>query len=348
MADMTPVFDGHNDALLRLYQSGRRDAEQLFLQGMDGGHVDLPRARKGGLAGGLFAIFPPPLSNMKVNGKRPQDVTFPQLGQSDALTSTLAMAALLQRLERASEGRLAICRNASSIRQAMASDTLAAVFHIEGAEAVGPDLDLIDVLYAAGLRSLGPVWSRSNIFGHGVPFRFPSSPNIGEGLSEAGKALVRKCNRLGILVDLSHLNEKGFRDVQAISDAPLVASHSNVHAICPQSRNLTDWQMCAIRETGGLAGLNFSVSFLRPDGDTNANTGLDILLKHLDAMLEALGEGGVALGSDFDGALVPRSIGDVTGLPKLIEAMRVHDYGEELIEKIAWRNWLRVLERTIG
>jgi membrane dipeptidase len=285
---------------------------------------------------------------MKVDGKRPQDVTFPTLGQSDALASTIAMAALLQRLERASDGRFAVCRNAAAIRAAMASDTLAAVFHIEGAEAVGPDLDLIDILYAAGLRSLGPVWSRSNIFAHGVPFRFPSTPDIGEGLSDAGKALIRKCNRLGILVDLSHLNEKGFRDVQAISEAPLVASHSNVHAICPQSRNLTDWQMRAIRETGGLAGLNFSVSFLRPDGDTNANTDLDILLRHLDAMLEALGEDGVGLGSDFDGALVPRAIGDVSGLPNLIEAMRVHGYGEELIEKIAWRNWLRVLERTIG
>ncbi|MCC5777533.1 membrane dipeptidase [Nitratireductor sp. B36] len=348
MADTIPVFDGHNDALLRLYQSGRRDAEQLFLEGTDRGHIDLPRAQKGGLAGGLFAIFPPPLSNMKVDGKRPQDVTFPTLGQGDALASTIAMAALLQRLERASDGRFAVCRNAAAIRAAMASDTLAAVFHIEGAEAVGPDLDLIDVLYAAGLRSLGPVWSRSNIFGHGVPFRFPSTPDIGEGLSDAGKALIRKCNRLGILVDLSHLNEKGFRDVQAISDAPLVASHSNVHAICPQSRNLTDWQMRAIRETGGLAGLNFSVSFLRPDGDTNANTDLDILLRHLDAMLEALGEDGVALGSDFDGALVPRAIGDVSGLPNLIEAMRGHGYGEELVEKIAWRNWLRVLEHTIG
>jgi membrane dipeptidase len=285
---------------------------------------------------------------MKVDGKRPQDVTFPTLGQSDALASTIAMAALLQRLERASDGRFAVCRNAAAIRAAMASDTLAAVFHIEGAEAVGPDLDLIDILYAAGLRSLGPVWSRSNIFAHGVPFRFPSTPDIGEGLSDAGKALIRKCNRLGILVDLSHLNEKGFRDVQAISEAPLVTSHSNVHAICPQSRNLTDWQMRAIRETGGLAGLNFSVSFLRPDGDTNANTDLDILLRPLDAMLEALGEDGVGLGSDFDGALVPRAIGDVSGLPNLIEAMRVHGYGEELIEKIAWRNWLRVLERTIG
>lgn len=348
MADITPVFDGHNDALLRLHLSGRQDAEELFLNGMDQGHIDLPRARKGGLAGGLFAIFPPPLSNMKVNGKRPEDVTFPQLKQADALASTLAMAALLQRVERASEGRFAICRDADAIRAAMASGALAAVFHVEGTEAVGADLDLVDVLHAAGLRSLGPVWSRSNIFGHGVPFRFPASPDIGDGLTEAGKALVRKCNRLRILVDLSHLNEKGFRDVQAISDAPLVASHSNVHAICPQSRNLTDWQMRAIRETGGLAGLNFSVSFLRPDGDTNADTEFDVLLRHLDAMLEALGEDGVAFGSDFDGALVPRQIGDVTGLPKLIEAMRAHGYGRELIEKIAWRNWLRVLERTIG
>src|SRR5690606_31073650 len=125
-------------------------------------------------------------------------------------------------------------------REAMQNGAVAAIFHIEGAEAIDTDLATLDVLHAAGLRSLGIVWSRSNAFGHGVPFRFPATPDIGPGLTDAGKDLVKACNRLKILVDLSHLNEKGFRDVAAISDAPLVASHSNVHAICEHARNLTD------------------------------------------------------------------------------------------------------------
>ena len=125
---------------------------------------------------------------------------------------------------------------------------LAAVLHIEGAEAIDANFELLDVLYAAGLRSLGPVWSRPNAFGHGVPFRCPSSPDTGPGLTDLGKALIGACNRLRILIDLSHLNERGFWDVAAISNAPLVATHSNAHAISPHSRNLTDRQLAAIRQ----------------------------------------------------------------------------------------------------
>jgi len=132
---------------------------------------------------------------------------------------------------------------------------LAPVLHIEGAEAIDPNFEFLDVLYEAGLRSLGPVWSRPNAFGHGVPFRCPSSPDTGPGLTDLGKELIGACNRLGILIDLSHLNERGFWDVAAISNAPLVATHSNAHALSPHSRNLIDSQLAAIRETGGIVGV---------------------------------------------------------------------------------------------
>ena len=176
------------------------------------------------------------------------------------------MAALLFRIERESQGRLRVCRNAGDIDSSLADGALAAVLHIEGAECIDADFELLDVLYQAGLRSLGPVWSRPNIFGHGVPFRLPSSPDTGPGLTDLGKALIGACNALRIMIDLSHLNERGFWDVAAISKAPLVASHSNAHAISPHSRNLTDRQLAAIRETGGLVGVNFATAFLRPDG----------------------------------------------------------------------------------
>ncbi len=204
------------------------------------------------------------------------------------------------------------------------------------------------MLYAAGLRSLGPVWSRPNIFGVGIPFRFPGDPDEGPGLTPAGKALLRACNRLGVLFDLSHLNAAGFRDVAALTDKPLVATHSNAHALSAASRNLTDWQLDAIAESGGVVGLNYAVSFLRDDGRRVADTALTVMIRHLDHLLARLGEDGVALGSDFDGALIPREIADAAGLPALVGAMRQAGYGEALVEKICWGNWMGVLRRTLG
>ena len=198
----------------------------------------------------------------------------------------------------------------------------------------------------AGLRSLGPVWSRPNAFGHGVPFRCPSSPDTGPGLTDLGKALIGACNRLRILIDLSHLNERGFWDVAAISNAPLVATHSNAHAISPHSRNLTDKQLAAVRESGGLVGVNFATSFLRPDGGRDKGTPIDLIIDHVAHMIEHVGEDGVAFGSDFDGAQIPSELGNASGLRKLLEAMRQRQFGEALIEKVCFRNWLRVLGRT--
>ena len=115
-----------------------------------------------------------------------------------------------------------------------------AIVHFEGAEPIAPDLSDLEEWYGRGLRSLGIVWSRPNAFGEGVPFRFPASPDTGAGLTEAGRDLVHACNFLGIMVDVSHLNETGFWDVVAATDAPVVATHSNPHALCPVTRNLTD------------------------------------------------------------------------------------------------------------
>ena len=350
MTARIPVFDGHNDTLLRLLSTDQANAEALFIEGGRGGHIDLPKAKAGGFAGGMFAMFP--RSNEKFTGEpdpsaKAYDMPLPgMLSLEEARASTFAMVSILYRLERA--GALSVCRSAAEIRAAMAADRIAAVFHIEGAEAIDKNLDTLELLYAAGLRSLGIVWSRPNIFGHGVPFRFPSSPDTGPGLTDAGKALVKASNRLGILIDLSHLNEKGFRDVAALSDAPLVATHSNVHALSPHARNLTEWQLGAIRETGGVVGLNFATGFLRDDGRMTPATGVDIMVRHIAALVEALGEDDVAIGSDFDGAVIPSIIGDASGLPVLIDALLAHGFGRELVEKIAWKNWVSLLERTIG
>jgi membrane dipeptidase len=344
-----PFFDGHNDTLLRLREHARPDKLDMFTEGTQDGHIDLPRARAAGMVGGFFAMFPPPVkTDLAAVAASPMgDGTLPpDLAIADALKSTNGMAALLLRLERA--GALAICRSAADIRAAIAANRHAAIFHIEGAEAIDTDFHSFEVLYAAGLRSIGITWSRANAFGTGVPFRFPGNPDIGPGLSDAGKELVRLCDARGVMIDLSHLNAAGFRDVVAISTKPLVATHSNVHAICASTRNLVDWQLAAIRESKGVVGLNFATGFLRPDGSFDADTPIDLMVRHVDALVEAVGEDGVALGSDFDGAMMPAAIGDVTGVPKLLQALLDKGYGEALVRKIALDNWLSLIERTIG
>ena len=125
------------------------------------------------------------------------------------------------------------------------------------------------------------MWSRPNIFGHGVPFAYPRSPDIGPGLTAAGKELVRACNRLGIMIDVSHLNERGFWDVAALTNAPIVATHACAHAVCASTRNLTDRQLDAVRESDGVVGFNLSVCDVRPDAHLDADTPLDTVVDHL-------------------------------------------------------------------
>ena len=351
-----PIFDGHNDVLLRLWKRGGADATRAFLDGEGKGQLDLPMALEGGFAGGFFAIFVPSPkrgSEPKPDGDTPAVPGTglgaglpPPLDLATAQTATLAMASLLARIEREAAGRLRICRNITEIKRCIKDGAIAAILHIEGAEAIDDKFETLDVLHQAGLRSLGPVWSRPNAFGHGVPFRCPSSPDTGPGLTELGQELVRVCNRLKILIDLSHLNEKGFWDVAKLSNAPLVATHSNAHALSPHSRNLTDQQLAAIRDSGGMVGVNFAVSFLRADGRHDSDTPVDLVIDHIEHMLKHLGEDGIGFGSDFDGAMVPKGLRNAAGLPALVEVMQARGFGKPLIEKICHRNWLRVLEKT--
>jgi len=169
---------------------------------------------------------------------------------------------------------------------------------------------------------------------------------MGPGLTDAGKELVRACNRLMIMLDLSHLTEKGFWDVERISEAPLVATHSCVHALCPSPRNLTDKQLDAIGASDGVVVVNFGVKFIREDGKEIADTPLHRLVDHFCYIADRIGVDHLALGSDFDGTTIPSEIGDVTGLPKLLAALKERSFDEDALGKIALTNWLRVLSYT--
>jgi len=347
---MIPVIDGHNDTLLLHYEEPTRD----FFARQETGHIDLERARQGGLAGAFFAVFPPGLERPGVRSTftRRDGTTArcapPVIDHAQAVAATNAMVSQLLRWDADPERRVRLVRSVRDIEQAMADGALAAILHFEGAEAIDVDLTALDVYHAAGLRSLGIVWSRGNAFGYGVPFAFPSSPDVAPGLTAHGVRLVRRCNELKVMIDLSHISERGFWDVADLSDAPLVATHSNAHALSPSPRNLTDAQLQAIAETKGVVGLNFNVGFLAEDGSSDPALPLEVMVRHIDYLVDKLGIDGVALGSDFDGATMPSAIGDVSGLPRLLEALREAGYDQESLEKIAYRNWLRVLRLTWG
>lgn len=347
---MQAVFDGHNDVLLRLWQNARAGADPVaeFRDGIAAGHIDAPRARMGGLVGGLCAIYIPNSQPMRLKeaderGHYHTPLSAP-LERHPSMDIALGMASIALRLHQA--GAWNLCLNSHDIDAAIDAGRFAAVMHMEGCEAIDPGLEALEVFYAAGLRSLGPVWSRHNVFGHGVPFAYPMSPDTGPGLTNAGFDLVRACNRLGILIDLSHITEKGFWDVAKTSDQPLIASHSNAHALTPVARNLTDKQLAAIRESNGLVGLNFAVTMLRADGSDNVDTPMSDLVRHIDYLVERLGVDGVAVGSDFDGAAIPAGIGDASGLQVLTEALRQAGYGQPELDKICRDNWLRVLRQA--
>ena len=353
-----PVFDGHNDTLTQIRGLPRGDARS-FLERSDRGHLDLPRALEGGLAGGFFAIFTAnhdrtrvikPMvgpDGKEVPGGRTVDLP-PRLDRRHALSFTLSVMSDLFRVERSARGRLKVVRTGAELRRCLADGVFAVILHIEGVEALDTRLETLDVLYEAGLRSLGPVWSRPNAFGHGVPFDFPRGPDTGPGLTGPGKRLVKACNRMGILVDLSHLNEKGFWDVARISDAPLVATHSCAWALCPSPRNLTDQQLDAIKGSGGMVGINFHTGFLRADGRTDPPTSLTEIVRHARYVADRIGVEHVGLGSDFDGAHMPDDLQDVTGLPRLLDALRAAGFGDSELRRIAWENWARVVESTLG
>ena len=351
---MIPVFDGHNDFVLRLLEAPERRAT-TFLTNTAEGHLDLPRMQAAGFAGGFFAVYlPSPRAHDDADyqaqmERPPYRLPLPEpLAQAPSLVMATRLVGHLLWMERASAGALRFCRSAAEVQSCMDSGTIAALLHFEGAEAIDEELDALHLFHAIGLRSLGPVWSRPTAFGHGVPFAFPSSPDTGPGLTEAGRRLVRECNALKILLDLSHMNEAGFDDVARLSDKPLVATHSNAHAVTPSSRNLTDRQLRMIRDSDGMVGLNYSVSFLREDGRRVEDTGWDPMLRHMDHLITLLGEDHVGLGSDFDGCTTPRVLGDVGGQQRLLQALADHGYDRPLLEKLAHRNWLAVLARTFG
>jgi membrane dipeptidase len=309
------------------------------------------RAGEGGFAAGFFAVFVLPESEeeraaTKIPVRTPpyaQPLAGP-IPTAYAAREADAMIDLLDELVAA--GGVSRARAVTDLEAALNGGPPAAILHFEGAEPIEPDLANLESYYERGLRSLGPVWARPNAFAQGVPFGFPSSPDVGDGLTEDGKRLVAACNRIGILLDLSHLNERGFWDVATTSAAPLVATHSNAHELSPNSRNLTDAQIDEIGRSRGIVGITFHAGMLTEEGGIDLATPLARVVDHVDHVVGRIGIDHVGFGSDFDGAKVPDELGDAAGLPRVVDALRQRGYSGDEIAKLAHGNWLRVLHET--
>jgi membrane dipeptidase len=332
--ETTAVFDGHNDALGRLQEDDVAPAlpdrcpsatSTCRGRGRGGaGRRAVRRERPVAAGGGQAAAWDNPYA---------EPVGHAGLHSRWARSGAHARAA-------ASDGAVAIVTDAGGLDRARAAGTLGIVLHIEGAEPVDPGLAALEAWYAAGVRSLGLVWSRPNAFGHGVPFRFPASPDIGPGLSAAGLALVRRCGELGI-AGVSHLNAAGFADVARLGAGR--SPRTPRATLCPASRNLTDDQLRAIAAGEGLVGIVYAVPFLRVDGRNDPDTPLGTLVAHVRHAVDVAGIEHVGLGSDFDGATMPRELGDVAAVPRLLDALRADGFADADVEALAWGNWRRVL-----
>jgi membrane dipeptidase len=326
--EFPPVFDGHEDFITQVksrssggpFSPPARD----LLARSETGHVDLPRAMEGGLGGCFTSIW---LSNERA--------------EMNALGYAIdEMNDVFQVADR-SEGRFRVCRTVPEIRQAWAEDSFASVFMLEGADPISWSLKELRIFYELGMRLLAPCWSRSTIFAHGVAFG-GSLPET--GLTDLGRQLVSECDRLGIILDVSHINPAGFWDVLHESKNPVIASHSSVKAISPHARNLDDAQIRALAAKGGTIGINFANIFLRPDMEHGGDAPLDLILQHFDHIVKLVGDAHVSFGTDFDGTDIPAVIKDATGLPVVLRGLKQRGYSDDALERICNGNFLRVAE----
>jgi membrane dipeptidase len=294
------------------------------------------------LAGGLVEIFAPPLEppTYRRTGTGFEVDYPPPLDRGYALAETVAGIGALLRAERAEGTRVRLVRSAEELMRARHDGELAAVLHLADADSIDEELDTLYLLHEAGVRSIAITWSRRNAFGYGAPYRSPASPDIGPGLTESGIRLVRACNELGVMIDLAHLNEAGFVDVARHSTAPLVVTHGAAHALSPTSRALTDRQLDAIADSGGVVGVSLEGPEVRPEERVNA------MVRQIDYLVDRIGVESVALGSDLYVKGVVADRDGASRLPELLRSLHAAGYDFAAIARIAYDNWMRVLSAS--
>ena len=306
------VFDGHCDTILRCWETGQDLAD-------NDGAVDLTRGGRFGRYCQFFALF---------------SVDDPKTGKNAHQAYEEQYALFCRQMEAHSDA-VVQCRNGEDAQQAHRQGKIAAFLSVEGAHSLNCDLDQLRLAYARGVRAVNLTWNNPNLL---------SGTNCQErsrGLSGQGRAFVREMERLGMLVDVSHLSDPGFWDVAEELSGPFFASHSNARAVFSHPRNLTDEQFTAIIDHNGVVGLNLYANFLGERAD------LDTAIAHLEHWLELGGERTVALGGDLDGcSSLPEGITGIQDLDRLWERLLQRNYSEALVRALFFENLMRVVSEV--
>jgi membrane dipeptidase len=319
------VIDGHCDTLLALQMREQGAPPYLRHLEQEKGHIDLERLFQGGITAQNFACY-----------------VRPQYLPSQATHQTLRMIDLFHRFQAEHADQLCLATSAGDIERAKAEGKVAGILSMEGAEGLEGDLGVLRMMYRLGVRWIGLTWNHRNQAADGL-----GQARTGGGLTEFGVQLVEEMNALGMIVDIAHLAPAGVRDVFAVSRAPVVASHANARALCPAPRNLTDEQLEQVAASGGVVGVVYVPDFIT-SGEERAT--LDMLIDHVDHIVQVAGIEHVGLGSDFDGFFGPPPVGleDVSQVPNVTARLLERGYRPEDVASILGGNWLRVIRQVVG
>lgn len=303
-----PLFDAHCDTLSRILEEPGR-----HLAG-NGGQWDLNRIGEFAPQAQIFAVFA-------------------DSGLPDAVEQAALQIAAFHRECQLFQDRIVPCTSGAQAEEAAAKGKVAAFLSVEGGELLGCSIEGLRQGYRQGVRAVNLTWNRANLLS-GSHCEQPE-----RGLSTEGKAFMREMQRLGMLVDVSHLSEAGFWDVVELAEKPMIASHSNSQAVFFHTRNLTDAQFTAIMEYRGVVGLNAYAAFLGSEQVTS-----DDLLRHLEHFLALGGRENVALGGDWDGCdQLPEEYTGIWNWEDFYNTLLRHNYLESLVRDLFYNNLMRTV-----
>ena len=316
-----PPIDLHADTLMWSRWTGydlHKMHEPMLPWAAFGGHVDLPRMREGGMGAQFVSLVSLPLAN-RVKGMA--RIVHEQI---DALEAQMAQR----------PGALRLAKKADEIAHSNSSGEIAALLGIEGAHALEGDLDNVARFARRGVRYIGLLHFTANEAGFPA---YGKGRSDDSGLTPWGLELVQSCEDSGVLVDLAHVNKQGFLDACRIARKPPIVSHTGVLGAFEHWRNIDDAQLRAVADKGGVVGVIFCPRYVGGDG-------LEPVIKHLKHIVDVIGIEAAALGSDWDGFIVPTNdLKDPRGLPLLTDAMLAAGFERDAIGKILHDNVMRVL-----
>lgn len=320
------LFDLHCDTLYECCEAGKHLRENDL-------HVNFAAAQRYDHYAQFFALF--------CGARAPSEA---QAHGRDCLLDTPADARFDRMLQTAmrefadNADWLMFCRSADDLQAAVAAGKAAAFLSIEGAELLPDRPDALDIAYDAGVRLITLTWNYRSRFG------CSAAVNQDEGLTEVGKQLVYDCAEKGMIVDVSHLSERGFWDLCETINGPFVASHSDSRALCYHPRNLTDRQFAEIARRGGLVGVNLYTPFLVRRSDSV----LDDAIAHIERFIGMCGEKTVALGCDFDGCdQLPAGINGVGDVYRLADRMLQLGYRQDVVDGLFYDNAYAFVQKML-